>query len=88
MSTEEQPHLAYVNEPWAMRPASQGPRVIIHRLEGHTVTETWYQRDGQLLCDCVIRDAAGEYKKRYRKLEDALSYVRAAADMRRIREEP
>jgi hypothetical protein len=62
--------------------------VIIHRLEGNTITETWYRNGtGELLCDCIIRDAAGEYQKRYRKLEDALAWVRADAEMARIRAE-
>ena len=70
--------------------SNQTPRTVTHRdgFEGYTIVENHYRdRNGNLLCDCMINDPEGRFVRRYMKLEDAMQYLRAHLNMQRIRAE-
>jgi hypothetical protein len=66
------------------------PCQITHRegFEGYTITESWYRdMQGQMRCDCVIKNPDRTFHRRYAKLEEARAYLAAHLDMQRIRAE-
>jgi hypothetical protein len=68
----------------------QQPRTITHRdgFQGYTITESWYcNRNGNLLCDCVIDDPDGKFVRRYMQLADAVEYLRAHLAMAAVKAE-
>ena len=67
---------------------NQRPRTITHRIEDHTITEEHYRdMHGAMRYDCTIDAPEGRFMRRYTKLEDATSYLRAHLEMAQIKAE-